>query len=63
MRSAGPTELANGAVAIEEDLTERDSRSGDLDLTGGNPEQRLTVDDEPGHAADATRSQMTLRAS
>jgi hypothetical protein len=27
---------------------------GDLDLASGNPEQRPAVDDEPGHAADAT---------
>jgi hypothetical protein len=36
---------------------------GDLDLTTSNPEQRLAVDDKPGHAADATRSQMTFRAA
>jgi hypothetical protein len=30
--------------------------SGDLDLAGGNPKQRLAVDNEAGHAADAIRA-------
>ena len=29
---------------------------GDLDLAAGNPKQRLAVDDEAGHAADAIRA-------
>ena len=29
---------------------------GDVDLASDNPEQRLAVDDEPGHATNATRS-------
>jgi hypothetical protein len=29
--------------------------ASDLDLASRNPEQRVAVDDEPGHAGDATR--------
>jgi hypothetical protein len=36
---------------------------GDLDLASGNPEQRLAVDYEPCHAADATRSQIQFVSS
>jgi hypothetical protein len=34
----------------------------DLDLAGRDPEQRVGVDDEPHHAADATRRQMRAPA-
>jgi hypothetical protein len=36
---------------------------GDLDLAGRNPKQRFAVDDEPRHAADATRLGRNRRIS
>src|SRR5207247_2806815 len=35
----------------------------DLDLAGSDPEERLAVNDEPSHAADAIRSARTRVAS
>jgi len=60
---AGRLEQRRQRLRADERRREELVLSGDLDLTGRNPEQRLAVDDEPGHAADATRSQMTFLAS
>ena len=37
---------------------DREREALDLDLAGRDPEQRVAVDDEPGHGADATGSQL-----
>jgi hypothetical protein len=35
---------------------------GDLDFAGRDPKQRVAVDDEPCHAADATRRSRAVRS-
>jgi hypothetical protein len=53
-----PGRLVQRRQRLRTDECRRDELvlGSDLDLAGGDPEQRLAVDDEAGHTADATRA-------